>query len=199
MDLICANIEDCKISKITTDGTKIYSDNQGNVTVSSNSDKNKTNDSNLDQIQKFENNLDRSKRRNFFTIAKENASNRLFERLKLSPEDLNNFFEIEQDEMGNGVATRDEYEWIYSTKGEFDIIPLNGYIRQPTKYHNGKRVPVVFKVSHFFQKDREFIQRCKDYFKNYNIDFRIIKLKTPFLFKIIYKVVDPDNIVVRAE
>lgn len=156
-------------------------------------------DPNIEQIQRFENNFDRSKRRNFFAIAKENASNRLFERLKLSPEDLNNFFGIEQDEVGNGVATKDEYEWLYSTKGEADIIPLNGYIQQPTKYQDGKRVPIVFRVSHFFQRDHDFIQRCKNFFKRYNIDFKIIKLKTPFLYKIIYKVVDPDSIVVRAE
>lgn len=154
---------------------------------------------NLEQIQKFENNFDRSKRRNFFSIAKENASNRLFERMKLSPEDLHNFFGIEQDEFGNGVATRDEYSWIYSTKGEADIIPLNGYIQQPTQYKDGKRVPVIFKVSHFFGKDTDFLHRCKTFFKKYNIDFRIVKLKKPFLWKLIYKVVDPENIVIRAE
>ena len=156
-------------------------------------------ESNLKQIHQFENNFDRSKRRNFFSIAKENASNRLFERVKLSPEDINNFFGIEQDVFGNGVASRDEYDWIYSTKGESDIVPLNGYIPQPPQYRDGKRVPLTFRVSHFFRKDTEFLQKCKNFFKQYSIDFRIIKLKTQFLYKIIYKVVDPENIIIRAE
>jgi hypothetical protein len=150
-------------------------------------------------IRKFENNFDRSKRKNFFSMAKECASNRLFEMIKLNPEDIDNFFGIEQDEFGNGVASRDSYEWIYSTDGDADIIPLNDFIQQPTRYLNGKQVPIIFRVSHFFQKDVNFLRRCKHFFKKYNIDFRIIKLKRSFLYKIIYKVVDPDSIIIRAD
>ena len=149
-------------------------------------------------INKFENNFDRSKRRSFFTIAKENASNRLFQMLKLSPEDLTNFFSIEQDEYGNGVANREEYSWVYKTTGDFNIIPLDGYIQQPSKYVDGKRVPIVFYVAWFF-KESEFLKRCKNYYRKYNIDFRIVKLKTPDLWKIILKVVDPNSIIIRAE
>jgi hypothetical protein len=149
-------------------------------------------------IHKFENNFDKAKRRSFFDTAKENASNRMFQVLKLDPEDLTNFFSVEQDEHGNGVASREEYDWIYKTTGDADNIPLDEYIQQPSRYMDGKRIPIIFRVSFFF-KNPDFLKRCKSYYRKYNIDFKIIKLKTPDLWKIILKVVDPNNIIIKAE
>lgn len=177
------------------DNDKSINDNVGEI---KNVKLNKKMEKAKKDINTFENNFDRAKRRSFFTIAKENASNRLFGAVKLSPEDLQNFFSVEQDEYGNGVASREEYFWLYKTAGDSNIIPLDGYIQQPTKYVDGNRVPISFYVSFFF-KESEFLKRCKNYYRKYNIDFRIIKLKTQDLWKIILKVTDPNNIIIKAD
>lgn len=148
-------------------------------------------------IKDFENGFERSKRKSFFNIAKENAENRLFKLITLSADDIMNFFEVYRDDDGNGVAKRQEYEWIYKTEGKANEIPLDNYIVPPTKFVDGEKKEIKFFVSFFF-KDTQFLKRCKDYYKKYNIDFRIIKLKRENFWKIILKVSDPKNVIFKT-
>ncbi len=120
---------------------------------------------------------------NTYKIACKDAEDTVFDMVAVPSETIAFFFStgdniIDCTQFGDVLPSKLSYSWFLNLfKRENNVIPLSPGIETPQKQlSNGNFVNVTFFVEYFLN-NKTFIKRCRDYYKNYFIDFIIKKDK----------------------
>lgn len=116
-------------------------------------------------------------------IAKEDAEQTAFNIIILSPEEIANFFstryhKIEYEKGTRVFPKKFSYVWFYPVnQRKLNVIPLSPGIEIPQrKVNSGEYKDILFTMEKFF-KDRKFVTKCKEYYKQFNINLDISRDK----------------------
>ena len=133
---------------------------------------------------KFLNNISNKRNKNslntnLFKIAKKDAENILFSAIAAPPTDICNLFStndniIKYIQGANVRSNKICYKWYHDvTKRDDNIIPPSPGIEIPRKTMSDGRTRPIYFLAERFYRDEQFIKRCTDYYKQFNINFSI--------------------------
>jgi hypothetical protein len=129
----------------------------------------------------FMNNIFRKRSLNMdeFNIAKKDAEDTAFKIITASPNDIAQFFSTRtKNIVAEGIVRPNKFihSWFYPIKTQ-NIIPLSPGISPPqTRQKDGTYRETEFKMDRILI-DKQFIQRCKEYYDSFGIDLTISKDK----------------------
>lgn len=117
-----------------------------------------------------------------FKIAQKDAEETAFKSIVVSPEDIAHFFStndyIIQSSDGHVRPKKFMYKWYVPLhQRKCNIIPLSPGISVPKKrFPNGQVKDIFFTMERFYS-DSKFIQRCQEYYSQFNIHLDISRDK----------------------
>jgi hypothetical protein len=73
-----------------------------------------------------------------------------------------------------------QIQWFWLLRNEEDFIILEDGIETPTRWNRNSRKEedIKFRFSRFFKKE-DFVNKCRDYYKQYNCNIEITRTKGP--------------------
>lgn len=110
-----------------------------------------------------------------FKIAIENAEQIALNSLCFPEDELIRYLSDAEESLGVR-----KIQWHLMLRDEKDFIILNEGIETPTRWNRNSRQEedIKFRFSRFFKKET-FINKCKDYYKQYNCNITIERTKGP--------------------
>lgn len=84
---------------------------------------------------------------------------------------------LKDAEVSYGIK---KIQWFWILRNEEDFIILEDGIETPTRWNRNshKEEDIKFRFSRFFKKE-DFVNKCKEYYKQYNCNIDIIRTKGP--------------------
>ena len=119
---------------------------------------------------------EQKKRKNeIFKAAIENAEKIALNSLCFPEEEVNRL--LEEAEASYGVK---QIQWFWLLRNEEDFIILEDEIEIPTKWNRNTRQEeeIKFRFSRFFKKE-DFVNKCKEHYKQYGCNIEITRTKGP--------------------
>jgi hypothetical protein len=117
----------------------------------------------------------KEKRNKIFKAAIEDAEQTALNSLCFPEEQISRL--LEQSEKSCGLR---QIKWVWILRNEEDFIPFSDGIETPTmwKPKTKQYENVKFRFSRFFKKE-QFINKCNDYYKQYNCFIEVKRTKGP--------------------